>query len=168
MNINKETLNRMYVEKTLAITSIATLLRVPPETVAEKLIEYDLPIRNRMRVLARYKSLTPSKFNPISMSTGFRRRIVNGYVQIDANDGWVMEHRFVWEQTHGLIPRGWIVHHINGIKDDNRLENLIALSRNKHSTQVLQDTLRLRVLSLEEEVKGLKVTVEVYEEAIRA
>ena len=33
-------------------------------------------------------------------------------------------HRVVWEHFYGPIPEGCIVNHINGIKDDNRPENL--------------------------------------------
>lgn len=41
-------------------------------------------------------------------------------------------HRGCWEAHHGPIPNGWIVHHINGDIQDNRIENLACMSRRDH------------------------------------
>lgn len=43
------------------------------------------------------------------------------------------EHRWVWEQAHGAIPEGYVVHHRNGDKRDNRLENLELMTHQQHS-----------------------------------
>ena len=64
----------------------------------------------------------------------------NGYVLIlhpghprVNRDGYVSEHILVWEQVHGKpLPIGWIIHHLNGIKHDNRPGNLIGLPNKKH------------------------------------
>lgn len=74
-----------------------------------------------------------------------RMRIDSGYVLVYAPDhpaayktprsrvGYVLEHRLVWEQANGRRPRpDEHVHHINGIRDDNRPENLVALTRSEH------------------------------------
>ena len=45
---------------------------------------------------------------------------------------YVHVHRAVWEAWRGPIPEGWQVHHLNGKTTDNRLENLIALSPERH------------------------------------
>ena len=48
--------------------------------------------------------------------------------------GYVLEHILIWEQTHDKhLPKGWIIHHLNGIKHDNQPHNLIALPSKKHS-----------------------------------
>jgi hypothetical protein len=62
-----------------------------------------------------------------------------GYVLIHAPDhpransrGYVREHILVWEATHGPIPSGFCLHHLNGDKQDNRLENLKAMTNVEH------------------------------------
>jgi hypothetical protein len=48
--------------------------------------------------------------------------------------GYYPEYRFVWEQTHGRrLKPGEHVHHINGITDDNRPENLAAMTKGEHT-----------------------------------
>ena len=69
-----------------------------------------------------------SQFNP-----RFRTRIKNGYAQYNDGSGWKWTHRRVAEKKLGKkIYPGYEVHHINGIKTDNRPSNLIVLSKAKH------------------------------------
>lgn len=44
------------------------------------------------------------------------------------------EHRLVWIKANGEIPKGLDVHHINGNKQDNRIENLELIPHGKHTT----------------------------------
>jgi hypothetical protein len=55
-----------------------------------------------------------------------RRLASNGYVYISTpNKGNIAEHRLVMEEHLGrkLLP-GENVHHVNGVRHDNRIENL--------------------------------------------
>ena len=47
--------------------------------------------------------------------------------------GYVREHIVVWEREHHKpLPNGWVVHHLNGIKDDNSPANLVGLPDKQH------------------------------------
>ncbi len=43
-----------------------------------------------------------------------------------------MEHVLVWEERHGPVPKRKELHHINGDKLDNRIENLQLVTRLEH------------------------------------
>jgi HNH endonuclease len=72
--------------------------------------------------------------------SGGRYLARDGYVLIYRPDspsaqksGYVPEHREIYETTRGVtLPSSVHVHHINGIRDDNRPENLIATTRGEH------------------------------------
>ena len=48
--------------------------------------------------------------------------------------GYVLEHILVFERETGIsVPDGCCIHHLNGIKDDNRIENLCMMTHGAHT-----------------------------------
>ena len=57
----------------------------------------------------------------------------NGYERRRRNGKAEYVHRIVWEEAHGPIPAGYHVHHINHVRNDNRLENLELVHGSRHN-----------------------------------
>ena len=56
-----------------------------------------------------------------------------GYYKADyQTHGGLYMHRFVWEYHNGKIPDGEHIHHINGNKSDNTIENLGIMDGREH------------------------------------
>lgn len=83
---------------------------------------------------------------------GGTTKLSDGYILIRLPNGEeAMEHRVIWELAHHRkIPKGWIVHHLNGVRDDNRPENLVALPERKHPSNTLYKALQARIRELEQ------------------
>jgi len=145
-------LRRMYCKNKSSIEHVANVFFTTPEEVENKLREYGISIRE--------KSIEPRH--------GTGRNYFHGYIRIKVNSKWVPEHRYIWEQAHGPLPKGWVVHHLNGKKDDNRLENLVALPRDRHTQNGIKNEAEIkRILHLEGQVKDLEDLVKGYEEIIK-
>lgn len=60
------------------------------------------------------------------------KRLPSGYLMVRAMRGGKrivgLAHRLVWQHVHGDIQPGMTVNHVNGLKDDNRPENLMLAS----------------------------------------
>lgn len=67
-------------------------------------------------------------------------QIKNGYNYIGTGKKNIYVHRIVWESINGKIPEKMQINHKNGIKTDNRIENLEVVTskqNNLHKDNIL-------------------------------
>ena len=92
-------------------------------------------------------------------SIGYLMVYAPGHPRVGSN-GYVREHLRVWMERYGDIPVDHVIHHLNGVKDDNRLENLICISKYKHQTNTIVQMLQKRIRELEVLLSNARVGVE--------
>lgn len=82
----------------------------------------------------------------IISSNGYvKLRVGRGHPLADPN-GYAYEHLVIWVAAGNERPRrGFLLHHRNGDKTDNRLENIELLSRAEHNREHLADRDRCEV-----------------------
>ncbi len=54
----------------------------------------------------------------------------------------IRAHQWIWIKIHGLIPKGYHIHHKNEDKSDNRIENLELIERSRHLSHHMNDPIR--------------------------
>ncbi len=128
------------------------------------------------RIYKKGKELYNWKGGRITRSHGYICVIKHDHPHAD-KDGYVYEHRMVMETYLGRILESWEhVHHINGIRDDNRLENLRLTCNKEHGaqnnwrdgyTQGYHDGAKQHIYELEKEIRLLRLDLKQFKEANR-
>lgn len=72
--------------------------------------------------------------------------ITGGYKQVrvmmNGRRWCTCAHRLVWHALKGPIPRGMVINHKNGIKDDNRPENLEMVTPSQNASHAMRNGLK--------------------------
>jgi hypothetical protein len=171
--LDRNIVEQLYLKERYSVGQTALKLGVGRTTIMRNLNAWGILIR------------PASEQNHIDLSVGRRiiswkgegspnwkggRSMKDGYVYIATPDlskpgrsRRIPEHVLVWEQANNKkLPKGWNVHHKNGVRNDNRPCNLMALNPSEHmkTTHRMIESLKSRIRELEAENKLLQKALE--------
>jgi len=147
MNAWQKHLEELYIDEGLTTRQIGTQIGFSQTTIYNSLKDAGIPIRHGNWKGGKHKT-----------RRGYILRQAPGHPRANSKN-YVYEHILIWEEIHGRpLPKGWSVHHINGIKSDNRPVNLAGLPNMKHC-RVFEVKAR-RIRALETRVRLLEQALE--------
>lgn len=141
---NKDWLYQEYIIKKISKREIAQRCKCDHGTITRYLHKFNIPIRTLSEAIKLWYENNPhphkSKRGKDSPHWKGGRHVVGGYVKIyfpthpyAYNRKYMLEHRLVMEKHLGRYLRlSEIVHHIDGNKENNKIQNLYLTSREKH------------------------------------
>jgi len=56
----------------------------------------------------------------------------HAWIKIAEPNVWEQRHRLVWEEKHGPLPKGFVIHRHDGDSLNDDIKNLLAMSRADH------------------------------------
>ena len=153
MILSKKMLVDAYWEQGLSYRDIAARLGYrTPASVRYWFRKHNIPARTAKEAMDNYNHIIAKE----KLKDPPKTLTKEGYVRRWKPDGYIYEHRYVWQQANGPIPKGHLIHHINGVKSDNRLENLACVSKQDHNTQTVRAIYQRRIRELESRISELE------------
>ena len=175
MSINKEELARLYADEKLSIPDISKIAGIAKSTVRYHLLRQGVKLRTNTEAirLASHKLGQHRLGKHFVFSEEHKRKISvsrkkyfegkakgydihNGYKRLTQGDNCGrLEHIVIMEKHIGRkLNKNEVVHHINGIKTDNRIENLRLMNVSEHARFHALENVRLgRCYDISKETK---------------
>lgn len=155
VHIEPELLRHLYCDQKMTMGEISRQLHCSRTAVSRHIVQ--LGVKRSTLETKLLRDTVPS-LEKIKGWKGGRIVSNHGYVMIRNHShprsrrGYVLEHILVWEDFNKQrLPDGWVIHHLNGVKDDNRPENLGAMPDKRHRLFLAELSKRIRMLEVENE-----------------
>jgi len=160
--VQKKTMKEAAKELNVAVGTVFNYIKkydIKPRTQKEAFLAskekgWTYPESARKRISKAHKGKTVSEETRMKMSEnariggiGHKKKRKDGYIAIyfpdhpkSSKDGHIMEHILVMECLIGRhLKDNEVVHHKNGIRDDNRKENLRLMTFEEHASLHLRE-----------------------------
>jgi len=144
IDVTKDILVDLYENKTISARGIAEIYNTNHKNILRLLNKFSI---TRRKNVYSGKNHYNWKGGTRSHGKGYSMIYAPDHPRANKRTKVVMEHVLVMEQHIGrLLQHGEVVHHINEIKNDNRIENLVLLTDSEHKSLHAKnnsDTLRM-------------------------
>ena len=165
----KKEIEILYFDMSLSLSEVGRKLGINATTVLNRMKKFNLKVRSKKEAI-RLKVLH-NKWPALlggEKSLGWKGgkfKTSQGYILLNAahlsfderdkfrsmfqgrNHNYILEHRFFMaKHINRPLLKAEMVHHLNGIQDDNRMENLLLLDGRKHRDIIPALQRRIRFL----------------------